>query len=292
LIDATAATGRYGVFFTLHGMGPAHESVREPLRAAGIPLLHGLRPSLVALRRAAWWNVWRLRTPLPAPPERVNVEMPETGPVLSEHASRQVLSAYGISMVPGDVAATADEAAAVADRLGYPVVMKADVPGVAHKSAAGLVAVGVAGEQAVRTAFDRLTARADANGTPARGVLVEAMASGVEVICGMRHDPLFGPVVLLGVGGTLTEVLKEVSVRVAPVAVEDLDEMLEECVVGRMLEKAGADPAPLKDTLAALSRLAAERPDIGEVDVNPMFAGPDGAFAADALVVLRRDVDS
>lgn len=292
LIDATAATGRYGVFLTLHGMGPAHASVREPLRAAGIPLLHGLRPSLVALRRAAWWNAWRPRTPLVAAGEPAPVEISEIGPVLSEHASRQVLSAYGISMVPGDVTATADEAAALGARLGFPVVMKADVPGVAHKSAAGLVAVGVAGEDAVRSAFGRLTARAQANGMPARGVLIEAMASGVEVICGMRHDPVFGPVVLLGVGGTLTEVLKEVSVRVAPVAVEDLDEMLQECVVGRMLEKAGADPQPLKDTLAALSRLAADRPDIGEVDINPMFAGPSGAFAADALVVLRQNGES
>src|SRR5207249_2166742 len=132
--------------------------------------------------------------------------------------------------------------------------------GVGRRLAAGLGAVGVAGEEAVRAGFDRLIGRAEANSTPARGVLVEAMASGVEVICGMRHDPVFGPVVLLGVGGTLTEVLKEVSVRVAPVAAEDLDEMLEECVVGRMLDIARADPQPLKDTLAALSRLAAARP--------------------------------
>src|SRR5206468_9548827 len=118
------------------------------------------------------------------------VQISEPGPVLSEHASRQMLSAYGVSMVPGDVATTAAQATELAGRLGYPVVMKADVPGVAHKSAAGLVAVGVAGEEAVRAGFDRLIGRAEANGTPARGVRVEALASGAEVICGTGHAPV------------------------------------------------------------------------------------------------------
>ena len=150
-------------------------------------------------------------------------------------------------MVDGDVAATAEEAVALAERLGYPVVMKADVPGVAHKSAAGIVAVGIAGPDAVRETFDRLVARADANGTPARGVLVESTASGVEVICGMRHDPVFGPVVLLGVGGTLTEVLKDVSVRLVPPSKEDLEEMLDDCAVGRLLGADGRRPGRALD---------------------------------------------
>ncbi len=167
--------------------------------------------------------------------------------------------------------------------------MKADVPGVAHKSAAGIVAVGVAGDDAARDAFGRLSARAKENGTPSRGVLVEATASGLEVICGMRHDPVFGPVVLIGLGGTLTEVLKDVAVRLVPPSVEDLDEMLEECAVGRLLARTGADASGLRTTVSALARLAVEHPEIAEVDVNPMFVGRDGAAAADALVVLHAD---
>jgi hypothetical protein len=108
----------------------------------------------------------------------------------------------------------------------------------------------------------------------------------VEVICGMRHDPVFGPVVLLGVGGTLTEVVKDVSVRLVPPSKEDLQEMLDECAVGRLLERIGADAEPLRRTLAGLARLAAEQPEVREVDVNPIFVGRDGAAAADALVVL------
>jgi hypothetical protein len=177
-------------------------------------------------------------------------------------------------------------AVALAGRLGYPVVLKADAPGVAHKSAAGIVAVGVAGPDAVRETFARLVARAGEIGAPARGVLVEATASGVEVICGMRHDPVFGPVVLLGVGGTLTEVLKDVSVRLVPPSKEDLEEMLDECAVGRLLARTGADPSGLLATVAGLARLATEHPEVREVDVNPIFVGKAGTAAADALVVL------
>jgi acetyltransferase len=287
LIRAVKRTGKFGVYFTLHGMGPAHPSVREELRAAGIPLLHGLRPSLVALRRAAWWRSWRPRTPVDIPAgETTPLPLDEPGPVLSEASSRRILAAYGVPMVDGDVAATSEEAVALAERLGHPVVMKADAPGVAHKSAAGIVAVGVAGAEAVRETFVRLVARAESNGTPARGVLVEATASGVEVICGMRHDPVFGPVVLLGVGGTLTEVLKDVSVRLVPPSKEDLDEMLGECAVGRLLARAGGDPSGLLATVAGLARLATDHPEVREVDVNPIFVSEVGTAAADALVVM------
>jgi len=288
LIASSRRTGKYGVYLTLHGMGPAHPLVRDQLREAGVPLLHGLRPALAALRGAAWWQAWRPRTSLAgASASTVAPLNPgEPGPILSEAASRTILAPYGIPLVAGEVAESPDDAVAVAENLGFPVVMKANAPGVAHKSAAGIVATGVASPAAVREAFDALTGRAGANGTPARGVLVEATAAGVEVICGMRHDPVFGPVVLLGVGGTLTEVLKDVSIRLVPPAVEDLDEMLEECAVGRLIERAGGDPAPVKGAVAGLARLAVERPEIREVDVNPMFVGPRGAAAADALIVL------
>jgi acetyltransferase len=111
----------------------------------------------------------------------------------------------------------------------------------------------------------------------------------VELICGMRRDPLFGPVVLIGLGGTFAEVLHEVAVRVCPVSPEDLLEMPDECAVGRLLDVAGAEREPLRETLAAISRLALEHPEIEELDVNPLFAGPGGVLAADALVVLRHD---
>lgn len=245
---------------------------------------------MVALRRAWYWNVyWRPRTAfgderaVPAVP----VVFDEPGPVLSERASRTVLGAYGVPLVRTELTTNADEAGAAASRVGFPVVMKADVAGVAHKAAAGLVRVGIADETEARRAYRELVERAAANGQPARGVMVQATAKGVEVICGMRRDPQFGPVVLLGAGGTLTEVLHDVTCRVAPVSPEDLDEMLEECAVGRMLHATDTDPSALKAVLRALAELALDDERIAEVDANPVFVDRDGSVrAADALVVL------
>jgi acyl-CoA synthetase (NDP forming) len=294
LIEAVRDSAKFGAFLTLHGMGPAHPSVRDALRDAGIPLLHGLRPAIVALRRAWYWNCyWRERSAWPGPPAAAagtaRVPLDEAGPILSERASREVLAGSGVPLARGAVATNADEAAEAAARIGFPVVMKADVPGVAHKAAAGLVRLGVPSETEARRAFRELVERANAAGLPARGALVQETATGVEVICGMRRDPLFGPVVLLGAGGTLTEVLHDVTCRVAPVAPEDVEEMLAECAVGRLLDASGADAAGLKGIVRSLSDLALAEPRIAEVDANPVFVAPDGTVqAADALVVLNR----
>ncbi len=293
LIEAVRSSGKFGAFLTLHGMGPAHPSVREALRDAGIPLLHGLRPAIVALRRAWYWSCyWRERSAWPDPPaERSaavgSMPLDEPGPVLSERASREVLAGFGVPLARGAFATNADEAADAAVRIGFPAVMKADVPGVAHKAAAGLVRLGIPTETEARRAFRELIDRANAAGLQARGALVQETAAGVEVICGMRRDPLFGPVVLLGAGGTLTEVLHDVTCRVAPVAPEDVEEMLAECAVGRLLGASGTDPAGLMGVVRSLSDLALADERISEVDANPVFVAPDGAVrAADALVVL------
>jgi acyl-CoA synthetase (NDP forming) len=288
LADATSTRDKIPVFLTLHATGPAAEQVRKPLRAEGVPLLHGLRPALVALAKAAWWRAWRPRSPVAHDHEPAPVTYFEDGPILSERASRQVLAAYGIPVVEGVVAPDEDAALAVADRIGYPLVMKADTLAVAHKAAAGLVITGVVDAEGVLAAFATLRTRSREAALEFRGALIERTASGVELICGMRRDHAFGPVVLLGLGGTLTEVLHDVSVRVCPVAPEDLEEMVGESAVGKLLAARGVDPAPVLEVVGALARLGLERDEIEEVDVNPLFAGPDGVVAADALVVLGR----
>jgi acyl-CoA synthetase (NDP forming) len=241
---------------------------------------------MVAIRRAWWWRSWPARTVAAVVPAPISLSYAEPGPVLSEGASRDVVAAYGVPLVPAERASTEQEALLAAERLGYPVVMKADAPGVAHKAAAGLVRTGINSPLAARQAFAELMDRAASQREQAGSVLVEATATGIELICGMRRDPLFGPVVLVGVGGALTEVIGEVAVRVCPVSVEDVDEMLDECAVGRLMESSGLDRAPVLKALEAIARLALEHPEIEEVDVNPLFAGPAGVVAADALVVL------
>src|SRR5439155_5095334 len=117
----------------------------------------------------------------------------EAGPILSERASRDVLAAYGIPLVAGACVETEEQAVEAARRLGFPVVLKANVPGLPHRAAAGLVRTGIVSSRAVRTAFAELMERAREAGHDA-GVLVEATADGIERLCGMRRDPPFGPV--------------------------------------------------------------------------------------------------
>jgi acyl-CoA synthetase (NDP forming) len=288
---------KFAAFITVNATGPAERSIRDLLRGARVPLMHGLRPALLAVARAAWWEAWPARTAVVSADagERAAAArsaldaFADEGRILSERASREVLAAYGVPLAAGRAVATAEEAGDAAARLGFPVVMKGDVAGVAHKAAAGLVVTGVASEEQARRTFRTLVDRSREAGADPRGALVQATATGVELICGMRRDPVFGPVVLLGAGGTLTEILRDVAVRVAPLAPEDLGEMLAGCAAGRLLAGSGGDPAELFSALRALSDLAVDLPEIQEVDVNPLFVSEAGtAAAADALVVVER----
>jgi acetyltransferase len=289
LVDSIEGTDKLPVFFTVHSTGPAAEEVREPLRAAHVPLMHGLRPALAAIDRAGWWQQWRPRSPAVPSPRARPPRPTEDGPVLSERASRELLAAYGIPLVRSEPVGSANEAAAAAERIGFPVVMKADVAGVAHKAAAGLVVLGLASPESVRAAFEQLQSLTRALGPTWQGALVQATARGVELYSGMRRDPLFGPVVLVGLGGTLTEALADVAVRPCPVSSEDLEEMPGRCSVGRLLAAAEAPMEPVRAVLQALSWIAMEQPEVAEVDVNPLFTASDGVVAADALVVLEKE---
>jgi acetyltransferase len=119
--------------------------------------------------------------------------------------------------------------------------------------------------------------------------------SGVELILGLRRDPQFGPVVLVGLGGTLTEVLDDVAVRLAPLDIPAALSMLDQLRGARMLDgvrgRPPVDRAAVASMLVALGRLGVERPDVFEVDLNPVMASADGAVAVDALVVVKRRID-
>ena len=217
----------------------------------------------------------------------ISLSFGEPGPILSERASRDVLAAYDIPLVPAAFVRTEAEAVDAAERLGFPVVMKVNAPGLPHRAAAGLVRTGIPSAREVRTAYRQLKERSSIFGDqPSVLIAVEATATGIELLCGMRRDPLFGPVVLIGVGGTLTEAYRDVAVRVCPVAEEDLEELMDECSAGRLVAAARCDPAPVMAVVAALSRLALDHGEIEEIDVNPLFVGTHGVSAADALVVL------
>jgi acyl-CoA synthetase (NDP forming) len=215
------------------------------------------------------------------------------GQSLSEQDSKALLEAYGIAVPKERIATSPGEAAKAAKKIGYPVVMKivsADVP---HKSDLGLVAVGVRDEEDARRTYKRLvsTAKKAAPKASVDGVLVAQMVQGIETVAGIAHDDLFGPVVMFGLGGVLVEVLHDVTFRVPPFTTRDASAMLGELRGSALLRgvrgQPAADRAALVDVLMKMQRLAVDLSgEVAEVDVNPLLAGPDGAVAADALVVL------
>ena len=214
---------------------------------------------------------------------------------LPERESLEMLRAAGLS-VTAAVAVADTEAAVLAagvlrDGGGGPIVLKLDATGLAHKSDLGLVRLGLVGDDAIRAAADDLFATGRRHGLEPRGLLVEPMAAaGVELIVGLRRDTQFGPAVMVGLGGIFTEVLDDVSIRLAPVRHPDALAMLDDLRGRRILDGVRGRPAidrpAVADLIVALSLLGVERPDILEVDLNPVIASPDGALAVDALVVL------
>ena len=229
------------------------------------------------------------RAPRPA-------ELPD-GP-LSERQAKDLLAAAGVPVLAEKLARTAGEAARAAAAFGAPVAVKLCAPGVLHKTELGGVALDVAGEAQARRAFETVTSRARAAdpALPIEGVLVAPMvAGGVETILGVRRDPTFGPVVLFGLGGTLVEVIDDVSFRVAPFGEAEARRLIAETRAGKVLRGArGRGPYDVGALAAALSRLsifaAAHGERLDSAEVNPFVVLPEGrgALALDAVIVTRK----
>lgn len=234
--------------------------------------------------------------PLPAA-KKVRKIIAEHGArgALSEYWSKQVIKAYGIKTSKDVLVHSAAEAVRAAKDIGLPVVMKVSSPDLLHKSDAGLVVVGVDTISEVRSTYDQLlrkAKRADRN-AELDGVLVSEMVTGgTEMVVGVSSDPLFGPVVMTGLGGIFVEVFEDVSFRVPPFGADEVDRMLGELKGRALLDGVRgakpADVAALRDTILKVARLAMDNADlIAELDVNPLVVKPRGVVALDALVVPK-----
>jgi acetate---CoA ligase (ADP-forming) len=216
------------------------------------------------------------------------------GTALSEHASKRVLAAYGVRSSRDVLCESTAQAVDAAKRVGYPVVMKVSSADLTHKTDLGLVRIGVGSAREVRTAYDELMTRARrAGGKRAHidGVLVcETVAGGVETVVGVSHDALFGPVVMVGLGGVFVEVLRDVSFRVPPFDRDEAERMVRELRAFPLLDGARrqkpADTGALVDVIMQVQRLAMDLAgEVRELDINPLIMRPRGAVALDALVV-------
>ncbi len=209
---------------------------------------------------------------------------------LSEYESKQVLRAAGI-VLPDETLVTQPQAAAdAADRLGYPVVLKAVGPRLLHKSDRGLVQTGLTDRDALVRALEEMRQRA---GGDIESFLVQPQIAGRrEFVAGMYRDDQFGPVVMFGLGGIYTEALADTSCRLAPLSPRDAEAMLDELQARAFLGALRGEQAVKREDLVAillgLSQLALDYPEIAEIDLNPLIAQPDGGIGiADALVICR-----
>jgi acetyl coenzyme A synthetase (ADP forming)-like protein len=259
------------------------------------------------LGKAAAYAEWRAR-PLGRVPAFADIDVPSARAIckeglakrgsgwLSTEETRLVLQAMRVPLAPGGVARTADEAADQARRLGFPVAVKLASQRLTHKTEMGGVRLGLTDEAAVRQAFEEIRSRLarDGNLDAMEGVLVQAMiCGGTEVLVGMTHDPLFGPLVAFGLGGIHVEILGDVCFRVTPLTDRDANEMVRGIRGYRLFQgyrgHPAGDVAALEDLLLRVSRLVEEVPEINELDLNPVFALPpgQGCRIADARIGLR-----
>jgi acyl-CoA synthetase (NDP forming) len=212
---------------------------------------------------------------------------------LSDVESKQLLQALGVAVAIPQAARSAEEAAAAAAAIGFPVVLKVLSPAVTHKSEVGGVVLGLDSENAVRSAFSRIrdSLAAHTPTAPFEGVAVDRMARpGVELILGITRDERFGPLVIVGLGGIFVEVLADTAFRLAPIDNAQARGMLEELRGGAILRGVRGAPPIDFDAVAALlvklSEFAASHPEVKEMDLNPVVAYDDGFAVLDARVLV------
>ena len=254
--------------------------------AAGFPFLQGIEPTIRALN-GLWFHAARRGRRPPAPP-------PAPASELSPATLETALASYGIALPRSHAAGSVAEAATAAERMGFPVALKIRSRDILHKTEAGGVALGLQDRAAVQAAAQALVASARAREPDARieGFLVQEMVSGIEAIVGARSDPLYGPMLLLGSGGVLVELVEDAALRLLPVTADDVGAMIDGLKLARLLSgfrgRPAADRAALEDAALALGRFFLDhRARIEDIEINPLMVRPEGAVAVDVRVVWR-----
>jgi len=209
---------------------------------------------------------------------------------LSEFQSKQVLSAYGIPVTNEKTATTVEEAVAVANSIGYPVVLKASGEKIQHKTEHDLIRLDLKDESQVRQAYKELLAQST---VPINEVLIQQMLRGNrELLAGLKRDSQFGPCVVFGLGGILAEILEDVSIRVAPITTLDAMDMMDNIRGKKILNafrgKPPVDRKALANILISLGRIGLENDAVREIDINPIKLIQGQPVAVDALVVLGK----
>lgn len=286
------------VWMTQHLEGPgAIESEQNPNVATFRSMNHCMAALAAWHKRAQWLSEQQPEPALRCSPagayeQAAALLEASSNAALTEREGKEVLAAYGVPVVRDVLTHSADEAVAAACEVGLPVVMKIESPDILHKTEAGVIRLNLKTEDEVRAAYAEVMRNAQAVTPPARivGVLVQPMVpQGAEIMVGARVDPQFGPMVVVGLGGIFVELLKDTSVRLAPVDTREARKMLGELQSQSVLQGfRGAPPVDqerLAEVIARISELAADhRGRISELDVNPLICADERIIAVDALI--------
>ena len=207
---------------------------------------------------------------------------------LSEYESKQLLSQYGVPVTREVLARDRKELLSAVKEIGFPLVLKGCSPELTHKTESGMIRVDVRSEEEAAAAFDEMMPKVDA---AQGGILVQEMVSGKrELMVGLTRDPQFGPCVMFGLGGIFTEILKDVSFRLAPLEMRDAMAMMQEIRGHKILQAVrGMEPVDLDQAaqiLINVGRMGIDNERIKEVDINPLIISRGRPVAVDALVVL------
>jgi acetyltransferase len=302
VVKAAAATKK--PVLTAFMGGPRLDEAVKVLKAAGIPNYAFPERTVSALESMNNYRLWceKPKTPAPDMPRQKEqvaqmlAKAKSSGRLeLGESEAREVVTAYGFQVPKSILARTSVEAIVAGEEVGYPLVMKIASPDILHKSDIGGVKVGIKDPSETRQTFVAMLDNARRRMPEAEiwGVLVQQMVmGGKEVILGMNRDPQFGPMIMFGLGGIYVEALKDVSFRIAPLAVEDAADMIREIHSYPLLRGVrGEKPVnidAIKDCLLRLSLLVTDFPEIVELDINPLKVFPDGqpTMAIDARLTV------
>jgi succinyl-CoA synthetase beta subunit len=214
---------------------------------------------------------------------------------LSEYQSKKMLAEYGIPVTEEILVQSRDQAVVAAKKIGFPVVLKACSPELMHKSEAGCVELSLTSDDDVANAYDRiLSSMSGSIAGELEGVLVAEMVAGArELVLGLTRESQFGPCVMLGLGGVMTEIFKDTVFRVAPFDRVEAEDMVSELKSRAMLNafrgELPADVETICRCLIALGKIGLENQNVSEIDINPLKIGKDGRVkAVDALIILNK----
>ena len=217
--------------------------------------------------------------------------------VITEEVSKSILKTYGVKVPPYALATSAAEAVKQAKKIGFPLVMKVVSPQILHKTDVGGVKVGIDNVADVKKTFDDMYGRlSKKKGVNVKGILLEKMVpKGVELIVGIQNDPQFGPMIMVGLGGVMTEVFKDVAFRMLPITTSDAKSMINELKGSKLLKGfRGSEPVDLNmvaKLLVSIGKLGVENANhINSIDFNPVVVYPKSHYVVDAKIILNDEL--